>query len=157
MDWRLDPVDEVGTEASSVGLDTIEAAADTLEYSQISSSSPQGVKERSKARLRWWKKATIWIMKLGKKRRNSVAEIEEEEDQSSLNSVVLPPDLPLEEIAKEVVRLKSEAEKDVEDRRTEVLEEAMKRSDQKWVMLFCFLTALSIGMLSIVAMRIGPM
>lgn len=84
-------------------------------------------------------------------------EISKRGKAESVNSVVLPADLPLEEIAKEVVRLKTEAEKDTEDRRNELLAEAMQRSDRKWVMLFCFLTALSIGMLTIVAMRIGPL
>ena len=71
-------------------------------------------------------------------------------------SVVVPEDLPLEEIAKEVVRLKTVNDKDEEERMNRVYAEALERSDRKWIMLLCFLIAISIGMLSVVAFRIGP-
>eukprot|EP00210_Caulerpa_lentillifera_P007763 g7408.t1 len=145
-------------ESHSISLDTIQAAAETLEYSQKASNGDQEadvVLSEPSRRLKWWLRATSWISTLRIKRRTSNSKQTNNDDGSSIESVVLPPDLPLEEIAKEVVRLKNEADKDVEERRSELLEEAMKRSDQKWFMLFCFLTALSIGMLTIVAVRIG--
>lgn len=111
-----------------------------------------------KERIRWWMWLTssIAFWKTRSQIIPSTKPKTKERRHSKEESVLLPPELPLEEIAKEVVKLKTVTDKDEEERMNRVYAEAVERSDRKWIMLLCFLIALSIGMLSVVAMRIGP-
>ena len=136
--------------------------------SEPPSPSPQGTKSApKKERINWW----MWLtgsIAFWKRRSQIIASKaspvvpksktkDNSKKSSEDSSVLLPPDLPVEEIAREVVRLKGMTDKAEEERMYLLYAEAVERSDRKWIMLLCFLIALSIGMLSIVALRIGPL
>ena len=71
-----------------------------------------------------------------------------------MDRVVIPREIPLEDIAKEVVRLKEESAVNQEEKLDRLYTEAIEESDRKWVTLLCFLTAVSAGLLMIVAHRL---
>jgi len=78
----------------------------------------------------------------------------EEEANKPVEAIVIPPDLPIEEIAKEVARLKEESWRSKEDHVSTLWMQAVEKNDRSWVMLLCFLLAVAIGLLTVVAYRL---
>jgi hypothetical protein len=56
-----------------------------------------------------------------------------------VEAIIIPPDLPLEEIAKEVAKLKEESWRSKEGHVESLWARAVERNDRSWVMLLCFL------------------
>ena len=134
--------------------------SDIEETEVVHETKPEGIPSK-KERIRWWmwltSSITFWKSRSQIISSRSLSKGKGKSRQRLPDrSVVVPEDLPLEEIAKEVVRLKTVNDKDEEERMNRVYAEALERSDRKWIMLLCFLIAISIGMLSVVALRIGP-
>lgn len=114
-------------------------------------------KKKKKDRVRWWMWLTSFVASWrSESKSESKPSLSKDRKKDEESSPLVPVDLPLEEIAKEVVKLKIVTEKDEQERWSRVYSEAAKQGDRKWLMLLCFLIVLSIAMLSIVAIRIGP-
>ncbi|CAD7700131.1 unnamed protein product [Ostreobium quekettii] len=73
---------------------------------------------------------------------------------AGMGSVVVPKEVPLEDIAREVVRMKEKNSEQEDERMDRMYNEAVEQSDRKWVMLLFFLSAVSVGLLMIVAYRL---
>lgn len=71
-----------------------------------------------------------------------------------VESIVIPPDLLLEDIAKEVARMKEDQWRSKEDHMQNLWAQTVERNDRSWITLLCFLVAIAIGLLSIVAYRL---
>ncbi|GMH35092.1 hypothetical protein BSKO_02960 [Bryopsis sp. KO-2023] len=67
----------------------------------------------------------------------------------------MPIDLPLAEIAREVAKMREEQNRKQEGLMDDLqAQNKMESSDRKWIMLLCFLTACSAGLLTVVAYRL---
>jgi hypothetical protein len=71
-----------------------------------------------------------------------------------VEAIIIPPDLPLEEIAKEVAKLKEESWRSKEGHVESLWARAVERNDRSWVMLLCFLITVAVGLLAVVAYRL---
>jgi hypothetical protein len=72
-----------------------------------------------------------------------------------VEAIVIPADLPLEEIAREVAKLKEDAWRSKEDHVESLWAKTVERNDRSWIMLLCFLLTVVIGLLAVVAYRIA--
>ncbi|GIL43724.1 hypothetical protein Vafri_1308 [Volvox africanus] len=88
---------------------------------------------------------------------------EEDEDKASkqadggskpVEAIYIPPDLPLEEIAAEVQRLKEDSWRERSDHVSNLWMKAVERNDRKWLMLAAFLLSVAVGLLTVVAWRL---
>eukprot|EP00798_Chlamydomonas_sp_ICE-L_P002500 gene2500-5457_t len=72
-----------------------------------------------------------------------------------VESVYIPPDLPIEEIAKELALLKEESWRSKDDQVSKLWNNAVEKKDRSWVILLCCLLAVAIALLSDVAFLIN--
>jgi hypothetical protein len=72
-----------------------------------------------------------------------------------VEAIIIPPDLPIEEIAKEVAKLKEESWRSKEGHVESLWARTVERNDRSWIMLLCFLIAVAVGLLSVVAYRLS--
>jgi len=93
-----------------------------------------------------------------KKRRSSkgpkLGKSKSRKPPTGMGTVVVPKEVPLEDIAREVVRMKERNSEQEDERMDRMYNEAVEQSDRKWVMLLFFLSAVSVGLLTIVAYRL---
>lgn len=102
----------------------------------------------------WWEFWKAW----GKKEEQTVEVVEKSErGEVPVGEVVIPHDLPLEEIAREVARLKEENWRSKEDHVQNLWMKAVERNDRSWLMLLCFLLAVAVGLLALVAYRLDQL
>ncbi|KAG2425949.1 hypothetical protein HXX76_013322 [Chlamydomonas incerta] len=71
-----------------------------------------------------------------------------------VEAIYIPPDLPLEEIAAEVQRLKEDSWRERSDHVSSLWMKAVERNDRKWLMLAAFLLSVAVGLLTVVAWRL---
>ncbi|GLC55559.1 hypothetical protein PLESTB_001000400 [Pleodorina starrii] len=71
-----------------------------------------------------------------------------------VEAIYIPPDLPLEEIAAEVQRLKEDSWRERSDHVSGLWMKAVERNDRKWLMLAAFLLSVAVGLLTVVAWRL---
>ncbi|KXZ50227.1 hypothetical protein GPECTOR_17g864 [Gonium pectorale] len=71
-----------------------------------------------------------------------------------VEAIIIPPDLPLEEIAAEVARLKEDSWRERSDHVSNLWVKAVERNDRKWLMLAAFLLSVAVGLLTVVAWRL---
>ena len=152
------------------------AEQDSVEEGDDMTSSADSVKARkdddetTNQRTPWWSWAAALVAKRSqvadekerqrpRKRRRvhkdpKLGKSKPKRQPSRMDRVIIPREVPLEDIAKEVVRLKEESVADQEEKLDKLYSEAIEESDRKWVILLCFLTAVSAGLLMIVAHRL---
>ncbi len=71
-----------------------------------------------------------------------------------VEAIIIPSDLPLEEIAKEVARMKEESWRSKEGHVQNLWAQTVEKNDRSWVVLLCFLVTVAITLLTVVAWRI---
>jgi hypothetical protein len=104
----------------------------------------------------WWEDLAGWLPKPSSSSDAAGAAADGSADGSKpVEAIVIPADLPLEEIAKEVAKLKEDAWRSKEDHLESLWAKTVERNDRSWLMLLCFLLSVVIGLLSVVAWRIS--
>jgi len=74
-----------------------------------------------------------------------------------VDAIIIPPDLPIEDIAEEVARLKQETWRLKEGHVESLWARTVERNDRKWVILAVFLLTVSVGLLATVAYRLDKL
>lgn len=109
----------------------------------------------------WWEFDWDWLPKFGGSADEgsgaSGASAAGDGSNKPVEAIVIPADLPLEEIAKEVAKLKEDAWRSKEDHVESLWAKTVERNDRSWLMLLCFLLTVVIGLLAVVAYRIANM
>ncbi|EFJ51225.1 hypothetical protein VOLCADRAFT_88088 [Volvox carteri f. nagariensis] len=82
------------------------------------------------------------------------AEGEDHRGSKPVEAIYIPADLPLEEIAAEVQRLKEDSWRERSDHVSSLWRKAVERNDRKWLMLAAFLLSVAVGLLTVVAWRL---
>jgi hypothetical protein len=106
----------------------------------------------------WWEDLAGWLPKPSSSSSSDAAGAGAEgsaDGSKPVEAIVIPADLPLEEIAKEVAKLKEDAWRSKEDHLESLWAKTVERNDRSWLMLLCFLLSVVIGLLSVVAWRIS--
>ena len=79
------------------------------------------------------------------------------EGERPLEAIVIPADLPIEAIAREVARLKEESWRDKDSRVSSLWMAAVERNDRSWYLLLAILLSVVVGLLGAVFYRIGAL
>eukprot|EP00879_Flechtneria_rotunda_P007959 GHRR01008338.1.p1 GENE.GHRR01008338.1~~GHRR01008338.1.p1 ORF type:complete len:1287 (+),score=597.52 GHRR01008338.1:548-4408(+) len=136
-------------------------AAATIDSSQQQGEGAES-EQSTEEEKPWWASVTdlSWLPKFGDSSSSS-----DDGDSSSgaagangskpVGAIIIPPDLPLEDIAREVARLKEDAWRSKEDHVESLWAKTVERNDRSWLMLFCFLLAVAVGLLAVVVYRLG--
>jgi hypothetical protein len=103
----------------------------------------------------WWEDLTAWLPIPSGSDTAGAAADGAADPSKPVEAIVIPADLPLEEIAKEVAKLKEDAWRSKEDHLESLWAKTVERNDRSWIMLLCFLLSVVIGLLCVVAWRIS--
>ncbi|KAG1678854.1 hypothetical protein FOA52_003522 [Chlamydomonas sp. UWO 241] len=74
-----------------------------------------------------------------------------------VEAIIIPPDLSIEDIAKELAAIKEDSWRRREDHVSRLWGNAVEKNDRSWLMLLCFLLSVAVGLLSLVEYRIDHM
>lgn len=140
------------SQPGSSGVDGIQVAAD-------SSSATETQQQASK--VPWWTIFTniqlpnIQLPKWGGDGDKPKGERGSNDPDAPVDTILIPADLPLEEIAKEVARLKEESWKSKEDHVESLWARTVERNDRSWLVLIAVLMSVAVGLLAVVAYRLN--
>eukprot|EP00882_Tetradesmus_deserticola_P007367 GHRQ01007761.1.p3 GENE.GHRQ01007761.1~~GHRQ01007761.1.p3 ORF type:complete len:172 (+),score=87.01 GHRQ01007761.1:178-693(+) len=126
------------------------ASSDTQQ--QLSEQQQHGP-EQEPQQKQWWEDLTAWLPK-------GVGDVGGAAGGAAdggrpVEDIVIPADLPLEEIAREVAKMKEDAWRSKEDHLENLWAKTVERNDRSWLMLLCFLLSVAITLLCVVAWRIS--
>jgi hypothetical protein len=111
--------------------------------------------ENEAPQKQWWEDLTSWLPIPSGSDAAGAASDGVGDSSKPVEAIVIPADLPLEEIAKEVAKLKEDAWRSKEDHLESLWAKTVERNDRSWLMLLCFLLSVVIGLLCVVAWRIS--
>jgi hypothetical protein len=142
---------------------TSSAAAEGGKEADAGASNAQTAdQQQGEKKQPWWSFVTdlSWVPGLGGSSddddgRESGAAAAADGASKPVEAIVIPADLPIEEIAREVAKLKEDAWRSKEDHLESLWARTVERNDRSWVMLLCFLLSVAIGLLAVVAYRIS--
>lgn len=142
-----------------VGSDTDDEAAEAGDgmavatREVVSSRQQQGSQSDGKPWWQFWGKSSKGTAEDGKGKQEGAA-WDASKESKPVEAIIIPPDLPLEEIAREVARLKEESWRSREGHVESLWAAAVEKNDRPWLMLLCFLLAVAVGMLVVVALKL---
>jgi hypothetical protein len=129
-----------------------DAAAELQQQQQQQQHGP----ENQAPQKQWWEDLAAWLPRpTGSIDLPGGASDGAADGRQPVEAIVIPADLPLEEIAKEVAKLKEDAWRSKEDHLENLWAKTVERNDRSWLMLLCFLLSVVIGLLCVVAWRIS--
>jgi hypothetical protein len=132
----------------------LQDAADAVTAEQQQQQQQHGP-ENQAPQKQWWEDLTAWLPIPSGSDAAGAAADGTADSSKPVEAIVIPADLPLEEIAKEVAKLKEDAWRSKEDHLESLWAKTVERNDRSWLMLLCFLLSVVIGLLCVVAWRIS--